>query len=60
MEKIIQTKGLKKSYGSLQAVKGVDFYVEKGKMFALLGPNGAGKSMFLSPHYMEEPRALTM
>ena len=47
MEKIIQTKGLRKSYGSLQAVKGVDFYVEKGKMFALLGPNGAGKSTII-------------
>jgi multidrug/hemolysin transport system ATP-binding protein len=47
MQKIIQAKGLKKSYGSVQAVKGVDFYVEKGKMFALLGPNGAGKSTII-------------
>lgn len=44
MEKIIEVSGLKKSYGSLQAVKGLDFYVEKGKLFAFLGPNGAGKS----------------
>lgn len=44
MEKIIEVKGLKKSYGSVEAVKGIDFYVEKGKLFAFLGPNGAGKS----------------
>lgn len=47
MQKIIQASGLKKSYGSVQAVKGVDFYVEKGRMFALLGPNGAGKSTII-------------
>ena len=47
MQKIIEVSGLKKSYGSVQAVKGVDFYVEKGKMFALLGPNGAGKSTII-------------
>ncbi len=47
MEKIIQVDGLKKSYGKVEAVKGVDFYVEKGKLFALLGPNGAGKSTII-------------
>ena len=44
MEKIIEVHGLKKNYGSVQAVKGIDFYVEAGKLFAFLGPNGAGKS----------------
>ena len=44
MDKIIEVKGLKKAYGSVQAVKGIDFYVERGKLFAFLGPNGAGKS----------------
>jgi len=44
MEKIIEVKGLKKNYGPVEAVKGIDFYVEKGKLFAFLGPNGAGKS----------------
>lgn len=44
MDKIISVSNLKKSYGNLQAVKGIDFYVEKGKLFAFLGPNGAGKS----------------
>lgn len=44
MEKIIEVKGLKKNYGPVEAVKGIDFYVEKGKLFAFLGPNGAGKT----------------
>lgn len=44
MEKIIEVKGLHKSYGAVHAVKGIDFYVEQGKLFAFLGPNGAGKS----------------
>ena len=44
MDKIIEVTGLKKSFGELEAVKGIDFYVEKGSFFAFLGPNGAGKS----------------
>jgi multidrug/hemolysin transport system ATP-binding protein len=44
MNKIIEVYDLHKSYNEVQAVKGIDFYVEAGKMFAFLGPNGAGKS----------------
>lgn len=44
MDKIIEVNGLKKSFGDVHAVKGIDFYVEKGSLFAFLGPNGAGKS----------------
>lgn len=44
MEHIIEVSGLQKSYGQVHAVKGIDFYVEQGKIFAFLGPNGAGKS----------------
>jgi len=44
LEKIIEVIGLKKNYGPVEAVKGIDFYVEKGKLFAFLGPNGAGKT----------------
>lgn len=40
----IQVTGLKKSYKQLQVLKGVDFEVEKGTIFALLGSNGAGKT----------------
>ncbi|MFB7637362.1 ABC transporter ATP-binding protein [Peribacillus butanolivorans] len=42
--KSIQVKGLQKSYKKLQVLKGVDFEVEKGNIFALLGSNGAGKT----------------
>lgn len=44
MQNIITVKNLKKTFGDLKAVKGIDFYVEPGKLFAFLGPNGAGKS----------------
>lgn len=44
MENIIEVAGLRKAYGPVQAVNGLDFYVESGKLFAFLGPNGAGKS----------------
>ena len=44
MEKMMDVHGLVKSYGDVQAVRGIDFYVERGKLFAFLGPNGAGKS----------------
>jgi ABC-2 type transport system ATP-binding protein len=40
----IQVKGLQKSYKQLSVLKGVDFEVEKGSVFALLGSNGAGKT----------------
>ena len=44
LDHIIEVTGLQKSYGAVHAVKGIDFYVESGKIFAFLGPNGAGKS----------------
>jgi ABC-2 type transport system ATP-binding protein len=42
--KSIKVTGLQKSYKQLQVLKGVDFEVEKGSIFALLGSNGAGKT----------------
>ncbi len=44
MGKIIEVSGLTKSYRDVQAVRGIDFYVDAGTLFAFLGPNGAGKS----------------
>jgi ABC-2 type transport system ATP-binding protein len=43
-EAIIRTDGLKKSFGKVQALKGVDLAVDQGTVFGLLGPNGAGKT----------------
>jgi ABC-2 type transport system ATP-binding protein len=43
----IQVKGLQKSYKQLHVLKGVDFEVEKGRIFALLGSNGAGKTTII-------------
>jgi ABC-2 type transport system ATP-binding protein len=40
----IYVQGLRKSYGALEAVKGIDFEVKSGEVFGLLGPNGAGKT----------------
>ena len=43
-ERVIEIKGLRKSYGDVEAVKGIDLFVERGEIFAMLGPNGAGKT----------------
>jgi ABC-2 type transport system ATP-binding protein len=40
----IAVRGLRKSYGRLEAVRGIDFEVAVGEVFGLLGPNGAGKT----------------
>ena len=40
----ISVRGLRKAYGPLEAVRGVDFDIEEGEVFGLLGPNGAGKT----------------
>jgi len=40
----ISVRGLRKAYGGLEAVRGVDFDIAQGEVFGLLGPNGAGKT----------------
>lgn len=44
LSKIIEVRGLTKSFGDIQAVRNIDFHVNAGQLFAFLGPNGAGKS----------------
>jgi len=43
-EAAISVHGLHKTYGSFEAVRGIDFEVQTGEVFGLLGPNGAGKT----------------
>jgi ABC-2 type transport system ATP-binding protein len=43
-EPAVKVRGLRKSYGELEALRGVDFTVRRGEVLALLGPNGAGKT----------------
>ena len=44
---IIEAKGIRKSFGSLEVLKGLDFSVEKGEVVAIMGASGAGKSTLL-------------
>src|SRR5438128_27086 len=40
----ISVTDLRKSYGEVEAVRGISFHVQRGEVFGLLGPNGAGKT----------------
>jgi len=44
---IIQVKGLKKNFGSLEVLKGVDMEIDRGEVMVIIGPSGSGKSTFL-------------
>lgn len=45
--KIIEAEGIRKSFGALEVLKGVDLCVEKGEVVSIMGASGAGKTTFL-------------
>jgi polar amino acid transport system ATP-binding protein len=47
MEQIITVENLKKSFGSLDVIKGISFDVNKGEVLSIIGPSGSGKSTIL-------------
>jgi ABC-2 type transport system ATP-binding protein len=44
VEPVVSVRGLRKTYGPVEAVAGIDLEVQRGEIFAFLGPNGAGKT----------------
>jgi phospholipid/cholesterol/gamma-HCH transport system ATP-binding protein len=54
----VQVRGLRKCYGSIEVLKGLDFDVQPGEVFVLMGPSGSGKSVLLKHLIgLEEPDA---
>ena len=44
---VLEVQGLRKSFGSSEILKGIDFTVEQGDVIAILGPSGSGKTTLL-------------
>ncbi|MGZ8577990.1 MAG: ABC transporter ATP-binding protein [Actinomycetota bacterium] len=44
MTRVLEVSGVRKSFGGLAALDGLDFYVDEGEIVSVIGPNGAGKS----------------
>lgn len=55
---MVQVVGLRKTFGSLEVLKGVDLTVERGEVVSIIGPSGSGKSTLLRClNFLEEPTA---
>ena len=54
---VIEVEGLRRSYGPLEAVRGVSLQVRRGELFALLGTNGAGKTTTIEIEGLQRPTA---
>ena len=60
-EVMVKVEGLRKSYGTVEAVRGVSLEVERGQVVVVIGPSGCGKSTFLRCiNLLEEPSAGTL
>jgi ABC-type polar amino acid transport system ATPase subunit len=60
-EAMVKAEGLRKSYGTVEAVRGVSLEVDRGQVVVVIGPSGCGKSTFLRCiNLLEEPSAGTL
>jgi ABC-type polar amino acid transport system ATPase subunit len=60
-EVMVRVDGLRKSYGTVEAVRGVSLEVHRGQVVVIIGPSGCGKSTFLRClNLLEEPSAGTL
>ena len=44
---MIEIQGIKKSFGSLEVLKGIDLTIDRGEVVSIVGPSGAGKTTLL-------------
>ena len=58
---MIEIRGVRKSFGPMEVLKGIDLDIGRGEVVSVIGPSGTGKSTFLRClNYLEEPEAGTI